>query len=264
MKKNDSHNSCRGYCRRCRTNHILPQGNARLKAIELMALFEQKKSLALAAGSSPDDPLLSTEPLFGEARGKMFGVLECLRADGSIAWIQAFSGQYGGLWQVPGWAPPLFNVECFRALNDPVERQIKELGRQMEAAPPGSERRRLLLQQRRDLARRLMRDIHALYRLDNFCGDRQDLGTVLGNSAGIPTGTGDCCAPKLLNQAALKGLAPVSLAEFYFGRENRSQTRQHGCFYEPCGSKCTPLLGFMLCGAAEKRDHYASQSAHHS
>ncbi|MBE0586008.1 MAG: hypothetical protein IH612_19885, partial [Desulfofustis sp.] len=134
----------------------------------------------------------------------------------------------------------------------------------IEAAAPGSERRRLLLRQRLELARRLMRDIHALYRLDNFCGDRQDLGAVLGNSAGIPTGTGDCCAPKLLNQAALEGMAPLSLAEFYFGRENRSRTRQHGHFYEPCSSKCAPLLGYMLCGAAEKRDRYASRSAPHT
>ncbi len=253
----DSDNSCSSYCRQCRTNHVLPQGNARLKAIRLMGLLEQKKSVALAAGSSPDDPLLATAPLFAEARGKMFGVLECLRADGTIAWIYAFSGQYGGYWQVPGWAPPLFNVDRFRALNDPVERQIKKLGRQIAAATPGSELRQLLLQQRRDLARGLMKDIHALYRLTNFCGDRQALDTVLATGTGIPTGTGDCCGPKLLNQAALKKMAPLSLAEFYFGRENRSQTRQHGHFYAPCSSKCAPLLGFMLCGAAEKRHRYA-------
>ena len=65
-----------------------------------------------------------------------------------------------------------------------------------------------------------------------------------------------CCAPKLLNQAALAGLAPLSLAEFYFGRENRSQTRQHGRFYAPCTDKCSALLGFMLCGAGEQRDLY--------
>ena len=262
--ENERHNDCSGYCRRCRTRHVLSQGNARLKAIRLIELLEQKKSVALAAGSSPDDPLLSTAPLFEDARGKMFGVLEGLRADGTISWLYAFSGQYRCCWQVPGWVPPLFNIDRFRALNDPVERQIKELGRQIAAAVPDSGPRRLLLQQRRDLARGLMKDIHALYRLTNFCGDRRALDTVLASDAGIPTGTGDCCAPKLLNQAALEGMAPLSLAEFYFGRENRSQTRQHGHFYAPCSSKCAPLLGFMLCGAAEKRHHYAGQPAHHS
>ena len=34
---------------------------------------------------------------------------------------------------------------------------------------------------------------------------------------GFPTGTGDCCAPKLLHEAALRGLEPAAMAEFWFG-----------------------------------------------
>lgn len=255
--ENDSANSCSGYCRRCRTEHVLPQGKARIEAIRLMERLQQKKSVVLAADCRPDDDQLSTAPLFEEARGKMFGVLEGLRADGSIVWLYAFSGQYSGYWQVPGWAPPLFNIDQFRTLNDPVERQIKKLGRQIAAASPDTELHRLLKQQRRDLARRLMIDIHQLYRPINFRGDHQALNIVFATDGGIPTGTGDCCAPKLLNQAAHEKIAPLSLAEFYFGRENRSRTRQHGHFYAPCSSKCAPLLGFMLCGAAERRNDHA-------
>jgi len=267
MRENDILHSCAGYCRRCRTKHALPQGNARLKAIELKELLEQKKTIALwgrAGRAIPGAPQLSTVPLFQDARGKMFGVLEALGTDGSIVWLYAFSGQYSGHWEIPGWSPPLFNVEHFKALNDPVEQQIKRLGRQIDAQPRGSESHWLLQQQRRGLARRLMKDIHALYRLHNFRSNRQDLALVIGTSGGIPTGTGDCCAPKLLNQAARKGLAPLSLAEFYFGRENRSHTRHHGHFYDPCTDKCSALLGFMLCGAAEKRSHYGKGNSYHS
>lgn len=263
MKKIDAPISYGGYCRRCRTTHVLPPGNARFKAIELIARLERQKSLALSVSADAGDPILSTASLFGQARGKMFGVLEGICEDGSITWIYAFSGQYNGHWQVPDWAPPLFDIELFKLLNDPVEQQIKRMGRQLEAEVAGSVQRTLLLQQRRELARRLMIDIHGLYRLHNSLGERRDLASVLITKAGIPTGTGDCCAPKLLNQAARENIAPLSLAEFYFGRENRSQSRRHAHFYPSCTDKCTPLLGFMLCGAAEKRDHYHGRLASH-
>ncbi|MBW2659655.1 MAG: hypothetical protein JRC87_08735, partial [Deltaproteobacteria bacterium] len=62
--------------------------------------------------------------LFGPARGKMFGVMECIQSDGSLITLRAFSGQYNGLWEVEGWVPPLFNVEDFFRISDKVEKQI--------------------------------------------------------------------------------------------------------------------------------------------
>jgi len=73
-------------------------------------------------------------------------------------------------------------------------------------------------------------------------------------SGNIPTGAGECCAPKLLNYAALNGLKPVGLSEFYWGKENKSGTRQHKQFYPACVEKCQPILGFMLCGAEKWSD----------
>jgi hypothetical protein len=67
----------------------------------------------------------------------------------------------------------------------------------------------------------------------------------------MPTGTGDCCGPKLLAQAAIEGLRPLGLAEFYWGRENRSGSRRHTTFSASCPEKCGPILGFMLCGLDE-------------
>ena len=43
------------------------------------------------------------------------------------------------------------------------------------------------------------------------------------------------------------------LAEFYWGRENRSGNRRHALFYPSCEEKCRPILGFMLCGLEEAR-----------
>ena len=93
-----------------------------------------------------------------------------------------------------------------------------------------------------------MRDIHALYRLRNFRGQVAGLEEIFPPGMGIPTGTGDCCAPKLLQYAAEHELLPLGLAEFYWGRKNASKTRRQGYFYPSCQIKCQPILGFMLCG----------------
>ena len=225
------------------------------RGLELCNRMELQRSIALN-GEGSGDRSLSTAPLFGDSRGKMFGVLECLDGHGATTYLYAFSGQYQGRWFVPGWAPPLFDVRAFHALNDPVEAQIKALGREIDATDPGSDRAAELSDQRKQMARKLMRDIHELYQLTNFRGVSASLDAAFSGVGGKPTGTGDCCAPKLLNQAAQCGYVPLSLAEFYFGRENRSGTRQHGKFYPPCRDKCGPILGFMLCGMQESRGEH--------
>ena len=96
-----------------------------------------------------------------------------------------------------------------------------------------------------------MKEIHAMYRLSNFRGETESLPNAVYGAEGIPTGTGDCCAPKLLGYAARNGLTPLGLTEFYFGRTNRSGTKKHGEFYSSCLNKCGRILGFMLCGLEE-------------
>ena len=201
--------------------------------------------------SDPPDPALATDWLFGPARGKMFGILECLRPDGATVMLRAFSGQYNGRWLVEGWAPPLFAVDGFTALCTDVELRIKELGREIEIRPAHSEEWLALRRERRLLSRQLMRKIHGLYRLTNFRGETAPLAEAFLGGGNIPTGTGDCCGPKLLNLAAKTGLRPMGLAEFYWGRENRSGGRRHHTFNGSCAEKCGPILGFMLCGLDE-------------
>ena len=92
-----------------------------------------------------------------------------------------------------------------------------------------------------------MKDIHSLYQINNFHGETTTLSQMFqGNN--IPTGTGDCCGPKLLGHAAKNNLVPLSMAEFYVGKKNRSGSKFHGRFYPSCKEKCQPILGFMLCG----------------
>jgi hypothetical protein len=215
----------------------------------LMQFLADHATIDLFAGRPVHQlPALTTDWLFGPARGKMFGMLECLRPDGTPILLRAFSGQYNGHWLVDGWAPPLFELEDFQAINGPGEQRIKELGREIAGCDNQPEKRQALRQERRRLSRQLMRDLHGLYRLTNFRGETAGLADVFLGTTGIPTGTGDCCAPKLLNFAANHQLRPIGLTEFYWGRENLSGTRRHGAGSGPCVEKCLPILGFMLCG----------------
>ena len=75
----------------------------------------------------------------------------------------------------------------------------------------------------------------------------------------IPSGAGECCAPKLLQAAYRLGLEPLAMAEFWWGPSTPGLYKQPGAFYPACHSKCRPILGHMLQGLNVEPDpaeHY--------
>jgi tRNA pseudouridine32 synthase / 23S rRNA pseudouridine746 synthase len=109
-----------------------------------------------------------------------------------------------------------------------------------------------LKQQRRQLSQQLQVELHQAYTLQNFVGQLRNLEAIVPN---LPTGTGDCCAPKLLQAAAQQGLVPVALAEFWWGPAQVNhrfpqESKVPGQFYEPCAERCQPIMGFLLAGLA--------------
>ena len=231
-----------------KSKQMLPVGNGRKYAQELMGELER-----LQCVDDGTNPKLSTDYLFGDARGQMFGVLECEGANGNTVILKAFSCQYNGEWLVDGWVPPIFDVAAFHELTQPVYKEISALGEQIQNHPENKE----LIEQRASLSRNLMREIHDLYTLTNFNGEKRALFDAF-DAKTVPAGTGDCCAPKLLNHAALNGLKPIGLSEFYWGKESKSGARQHGESYPACAEKCQPILGFMLDGIKELPTNHAN------
>lgn len=63
-----------------------------------------------------------------------------------------------------------------------------------------------------------------------------------------PSGAGECCAPKLLQAAYLRGWKPVAMAEYWYGKPKGGEVRIHGEHYPACRGKCLPVLGWMLHG----------------
>jgi tRNA pseudouridine32 synthase / 23S rRNA pseudouridine746 synthase len=103
-----------------------------------------------------------------------------------------------------------------------------------------------LKQQRQILSRTLQTQLHQTTTITNFAGEIKSLTAL--RPEGLSTGTGECCAPKLLHYAASQQLTPVAMAEFWWGPAVGD--KRPGIFYGACADRCQPLMGFMLSGLA--------------
>ena len=108
-----------------------------------------------------------------------------------------------------------------------------------------------LKQQRKCLSRQLQAQMHASYKLSNFAGKSLPLQQLMAGS--LPTGTGACCAPKLLHYAATHDLKPLAMAEFWWGPSSINGEKVQGEFYGACAERCQPLMGFLLSGLQQCR-----------
>lgn len=237
-----------GWCTRCGREHRLPAAGVIDDCRQLMQRLQAERCLDWSEAEGKRDPRLVLEALFAEGGGKMFGVLACRDAQGRRLVLRAFSGQFNGLWEVPGWVGPICDPLAFGELVAEPDREIKQLGRELASLEVGSAAHRVVKARRKVLSQELMAAIFALYSLHNFRGDEAALTKAFTGQGLPPSGTGDCCAPKLLHSAALQGLIPEAMAEFFWGQSNESGSKQHGRFYPACAAKCQPILGFQLCG----------------
>ncbi len=107
-----------------------------------------------------------------------------------------------------------------------------------------------LKERRRADSEALQKWLFSNFRLLNALGDYKSLNEIFSEtSTGIPpSGAGECCAPKLLQAAYIRGWKPVSIAEYWYGRSKGGEVRIHGEHYPACRGKCLPVLGWMLRG----------------
>ncbi|MDX2257067.1 MAG: pseudouridine synthase [Pseudanabaenaceae cyanobacterium bins.39] len=112
-----------------------------------------------------------------------------------------------------------------------------------EAIATADQQMQILKQQRRHKSRNLQAQMHQAFVLTNLAGEKRSLRELISTGA-MPTGTGDCCAPKLLHYAATHHLKPLAMAEFWWGRS--SEHKISGQFYGACAERCQPLMGFLL------------------
>ena len=182
----------------------------------------------------------------GPKEGKMFGVLV---VEGSekreersekLGFLAAYSGLLEGRNDWEYFVPPVYDAQQPDGYFKTKEREIM----QAEGHKQMSQDLQLWLFQQ--------------YRLLNARGETKDLVEIWQDYHSSPRirekyplppgGTGDCCAPKLLQYAYSQGLKPVCMAEFWWGDSPKSLIRHHGQFYPACSGKCKPVLAWMLQG----------------
>ena len=201
--------------------------------------------------------------------GKMFGVLvvemgdgRCLMDDGRCLmddgrwmmgdgrgkryhFLAAYSGLLAGRNDWPYFVPPVYDAQQPDGYFKTREREISLVAHH---SPESS----------KEMSQELQAWLFHQYRLLNARGEVKDLVDIwqeyycrpkLRQKYPLPPGgTGDCCAPKLLQYAYQQGLHPVCMAEFWWGATTKTELRHHLNYYPACRGKCLPVLTWMLQG----------------
>lgn len=99
---------------------------------------------------------------------------------------------------------------------------------------------------RKELCSYSLKKVFSLYKFNCFNGKKVSLNEIIkiNRNALPPTGTGDCCAPKLLSYAYKHKLNPLSMDEVYYGKDTDS--KKNGISYEPCDERCKIILPYII------------------
>lgn len=105
-------------------------------------------------------------------------------------------------------------------------------------------------EKRRSDSEALQQWLFSNFKLLNARGESSSLSEIFSTTPmkTPPSGAGECCAPKLLQAAYLRGWLPETIAEYWYGRPKNGEIRIHGRHYPACRGKCLPILIWMLQG----------------
>ena len=151
------------------------------------------------------------------AEGKMLGVLEVERPDGSTDFLYGFSGLAGGRNRVEGFVPPIYDLldpeghfKQEEARIVAITRRIQALKERLAQPEEVSPEQTADLQQqiadlkreRRDRSVALQEWIFDQFVVSNARGESLTIAEVFAREGLVPPGgTGECAAPKLLQFA---------------------------------------------------------------
>lgn len=204
-------------------------------------------------------------------RGKMFGVMvvEIPSAEPTdtadaasagaeqagaraLGFLTAYSGLLAGRNDWAYFVPPIYDAQQPDGYFKQQEREISMISRDSRCSRDSSD------SASKQLSQELQTWLFHQYRLLNARGEVKDLVDIWQeyysrpklrrNYPLPPGGTGDCCAPKLLQYAYQQGLKPRCMAEFWWGETTKTELRHHLNYYPACRGKCKPILTWMLQG----------------
>ena len=101
-----------------------------------------------------------------------------------------------------------------------------------------------LKKKRLELTSQSQKNVFNLYSFYCIDGKKRSLKEICTNNF-PPTGTGECCEPKLLNYAFKNNLQPLSMAEILFRRDEKFEEQDIKAI-PPCDERCSLILPSML------------------
>ena len=139
----------------------------------------------------------------------------------------------------------VLNDDIDKALSE-NDKEIHNLTDKINALNAKSSEREELVKKRTALTDASLKKVFELYSFTRFDSQKISLTQIINLHGGKlpPTGTGDCCAPKLLSYAFENKLEIVSMDEVYFGRDTAH--KKNGVSYPPCDERCGYILPYIL------------------
>ena len=141
--------------------------------------------------------------------------------------------------------PPLAAEQAISAALLAHDKKIHELTYKINELPKNDKIRVQLEHERTLLTDESLQKVFDLYNFTRFDGQKISLRQIIKAHAGKlpPTGTGDCCAPKLLSYAFEQGLEIISMDEVFYGKDTPG--KKNGFSYPPCDERCGYILPSM-------------------
>lgn len=242
--------------------HSLPPGIDDIPSPEQFTYPFRYKPHPLCVAAVEDIAPVCRQLLTKEKSGKMFGVM-IVEAEGKRYYLAAFSGMIGGTYLQEGFVPPVYNLQTEGSYFKQEEANISAINHRIANGEDTENLRRERKQRSIALQQWLFEQFHLL----NAKGESKSLISLFENQpqiltaeeyfngkrqvqmgSHIPSGAGECCAPKLLQYAYQHQLKPLCMAEFWLGPSPKDEVRIDSQYYPACHSKCKPILRHMLEG----------------
>lgn len=183
----------------------------------------------------------------------MFGVLIVEDTNGQLHFLAAYSGELAGSNNWPWFVPPIYDLLDPHSYFQEEQANINAISQQIYV---GAGDIAALKSERKKRSQALQQWLFRQYKVLNAEGQEKDFINIFHDYRAAfqrgtevpPSGSGECCAPKLLQAAYRLHLTPVAMAEFWVGRSPRDEIRIDGHYYPACSGRCKPLLTQMLRG----------------
>ena len=232
---------------------------------------DRGKMFGVLVVEAPQNPQIPQNPQHPQNSPHRREEIGCATNEGSeLFFLAAYSGLLAGRNDWDFFVPPVFDAQQPDGYFKQQEHKISEIVRTNENDDEHCSK--LKTQNPKLLSQELQLWLFHQYKMLNARGEVKDLVDIwqdyysrpkLRSKFPLPPGgTGDCCAPKLLQYAYQQGLKPVCMAEFWWGAATKTELRQHLNYYPACRGKCKPILTWMLQGLEVDPDPESLGLAH--